>query len=193
MNTSECSRYQYKRINHFTEMIDHYQSHATCQLPEDLYIEIKAAIKEKETESSSFKLTPATLKSILKELGHYKYYENIQTIIYKLTGTIPPPISDETREQLISMFEQIQIPFQKHQPPNRMSFLSYHQVLYKFFELLGLKNPKLREHLPYIHCLKSAEKSYYFDQIWKKICLDLGWEYIVTPDPFGPDQSSLLD
>lgn len=46
-------------------------------------------------------------------------------------------------------------------------------TLYKFCELLGED-----EYLQYFPLLKSNEKLYAQDQIWRKICRDLRWEYI---------------
>ncbi len=71
------------------------------------------------------------------------------------------------------MFSEIQEPFEKHCPTTRKNFLSYSYVLYKFCELLG--EDSLKQHFP---LLKSAEKLYAQDSIWKNICKELGWEFI---------------
>jgi hypothetical protein len=73
------------------------------------------------------------------------------------------------------MFGQIQKPFEKHCPENRKNFLSYSYVLYKFCELLGED-----EYLPCFPLLKSKEKLYKHDIIWKEITADLGWQWIGT-------------
>ena len=57
----------------------------------------------------------------------------------------------------------------------RKNFLSYSYVLFKFCELLGED-----EYLQYFPLLKSKEKLYQQDLIWKKICTDLLWEFIPT-------------
>lgn len=46
-------------------------------------------------------------------------------------------------------------------------------TLYKFCELLGED-----EYLQYFPLLKSNEKLFAQDQIWRKICKDLRWEFI---------------
>jgi hypothetical protein len=71
------------------------------------------------------------------------------------------------------MFAEIQEPFQRNKPPERKNFLSYSFTLYKFCELLGEDSM-----LVYFPLLKSNEKLYKQDQIWKKICKDLRWEFI---------------
>ena len=71
------------------------------------------------------------------------------------------------------MFKEIQEPFIKHRPKNRKNFLSYSYVLHKFVELLSLD-----ELLILFPLLKSREKTYEQDKIWKCICDDLKWEFI---------------
>jgi hypothetical protein len=73
------------------------------------------------------------------------------------------------------MFQQIQAPFELVKPPERHNFLSYSFVLYKFLELL-----KHDEYLPHLQLLKSTEKLYQQDRIWKDICKILRWEFIST-------------
>jgi len=71
------------------------------------------------------------------------------------------------------MFREIQQPFQKHCPKYRKNFLSYSYVLHKFIQLLSID-----EYLIYFPLLKSREKLYQQDRIWKNICIELGWEFI---------------
>ena len=74
------------------------------------------------------------------------------------------------------MFNEIQKPFDtwvKIVAPQRKNFLSYGYVLYKFCELLGEDDL-----LQYFSLLKSQDKLYQMDAIWKKICQELQWEYI---------------
>jgi hypothetical protein len=73
------------------------------------------------------------------------------------------------------MFKDIQAPFEKHCPPERKNFLSYSYVLYKFCELLGED-----EYLEYFPLLKSKEKLYNQDVLFRKICEELRWEFIPT-------------
>ena len=52
-------------------------------------------------------------------------------------------------------------------------FLSYSYVIHKFIQLLGID-----EYLEYFPLLKSREKLYQQDKIWKNICLELDWLFI---------------
>ena len=71
------------------------------------------------------------------------------------------------------MLKVIQSPFIKHCPKDRKNFLSYSYVLHKFIQLLGLD-----EYLVNFPLLKSREKLYQQDKIWKMICQELNWEFI---------------
>ena len=62
---------------------------------------------------------------------------------------------------------------EKYCPSTRKNFLSYSYVLYKFCQLLDKD-----EYLKYFTLLKSREKLHLQDQIWKKICEEVNWEFI---------------
>jgi hypothetical protein len=74
------------------------------------------------------------------------------------------------------MFDEIQIPFEKYCKivcPARKNFLNYNYIFYKMCQLLSKD-----EFLSFFPLLKSREKLYEHDLIWKGICNDLRWEYI---------------
>jgi hypothetical protein len=79
----------------------------------------------------------------------------------------------ELEDTFKSMFMQIQDPFEKHCPPTRKNFLSYSYVFHKFCQLL-----ELDELLVYFPLLKSREKLFEQDKIWKNICKELRWQFI---------------
>ena len=76
-------------------------------------------------------------------------------------------------EKLRFMFKEIQNPFELHCPKNRKNFLSYSYVIHKFIQLLDMD-----EYLIHFPLLKSREKLYQQDKIWKNICKELNWEFI---------------
>lgn len=84
-----------------------------------------------------------------------------------------PKLPAALEDRLKAMFAEIQEPFERNCPPKRKNFLSYAYTLYKFCELLGED-----EYLQHFPLLKSNVKLYAQDQIWKKICRDLMWEFI---------------
>ena len=171
-NTKDTSHFCYKRINHFREWCNQVQGKESTDIPDEVFVKILAEIK-KEKIVDLKTITYTKMRDILKRLRINKYYEHINYIINRINGIPTPQFSPELEEKLCSMFRSIQAPFLKHCPKDRKNFLSYSYVLYKFFQILGLD-----EYLKYFPLLKSREKLYVQDQIWKKICIDLNYEII---------------
>jgi hypothetical protein len=120
-------------------------------------------------------ITHAKVRGLLKKLKLNKYYEHVPYISNILSGIKPPKMPVELEEQLRMMFKDIQKPFDNNCPVGRKNFLSYSYVLYKFCELLSEDS-----YLKYFPLLKSKEKLHQQDIIWKRICIELHWEYIPT-------------
>jgi hypothetical protein len=171
-NTKDTSHFSYKRINHFREWCNQVQGKESTDIPNDIFEKILNEIK-KEKIMDTKKITYSKMREILKRLRINKYYEHINYIINRINGIPTPQFSAELEEKLCSMFKDIQAPFLKHCPKDRKNFLSYSYVLYKFFQILGLN-----EYLKFFPLLKSREKLYVQDQIWKKICEELGYKVI---------------
>ena len=171
-NTKDTSHFCYKRINHFREWCNQVQGKESTDIPDEIFERILTEIK-KEKITDLKKITYLKMRDILKRLRINKYYEHINYIINRINGIPTPQFSPELEDKLCNMFRSIQAPFLKHCPKDRKNFLSYSYVLYKFFQILGLN-----EYLKYFPLLKSREKLYVQDQIWKKICVDLNYEII---------------
>lgn len=168
----EVCFYAYKRINHFREILAQFQAKETTQIPDEVLINIKSQIKKERINLKS--VTNKKAKDILKKLGYNKYYEHIPFIKDKL-GIRPPVMTPALEEKLCNLFMDIQSPYAKHCPDDRVNFLNYYYVLYKMCELLERK-----EFLPYFPMLKDPVKRIEQDEIWKKICAELKWEFIHT-------------
>lgn len=168
---SEISYFAYKRINHFNEWISQFQAKESTNIPQDVYDQILCEIKKERIKDMS-KLNHVKMRQILKRLNLNKYYEHIHHIINKLNGLPPPVLSRELEERMRLMFKEIQKPFSECCPKNRKNFLSYSYVIRKFLELLGED-----EYIPYFPLLKSREKLYQQDVIWKGITKMLKWEF----------------
>jgi hypothetical protein len=168
----EVCFYAYKRINHFKEILAQFQGKETTQIPIDVIENIKLQIKKERIELAQ--ITNAKTKEILKKLSYNKYYEHIPFIKDKL-GIKPPIMSQELEETLCNFFVELQAPYSKFCPDDRVNFLNYYYTAYKLCELLG--EDKYLEHFP---MLKDPEKRMEQDVIWKKICQELDWEFIPT-------------
>jgi hypothetical protein len=168
----EVCFYAYKRINHFREILAQFQAKETTQIPDEVIENIIQQIKKERIDVSS--MTNKRTKDILKKLGYNKYYEHIPFIKDKL-GIKPPIMSSDLENMLCNLFMDIQAPYAKFCPDDRVNFLNYYYTVYKMCELLNQC-----QFLPYFPMLKDREKRIEQDEIWKKICGELGWEYIPT-------------
>lgn len=168
----EVCFYAYKRINHFREILAQFQAKESTQIPEKVIEDIIIQMKKERIDIHS--LNNKRAKEILKKLGYSKYYEHIPFIKEKL-GIKPPIMSPELEEKLCNLFMEIQAPYAKYCPDGRVNFLNYYYTISKLCELLNEK-----QFLPFFPVLKDREKRIEQDDIWKKICKELGWNFVPT-------------
>lgn len=168
----EVCFYAYKRINHLREILAQFQAKETTQIPDEVIEQIKLQLKKERITLAD--LTNKKTKEILKNLKYNKFYEHIPFIKEKL-GIKPPVMSQELEDKLSNLFMEIQTPYSKFCPKDRVNFLNYYYTIYKLCELLGET-----QFLEYFPMLKDREKRIEQDSIWKKICRELDWEFIPT-------------
>jgi len=166
--------YSYKRENHFNEWLSQFQAQEMTTIPNEVIEQLRSELKKMKIKKLE-DITHAKIRGLLKKLRLNKYYEHVPYITNILNGIKPPSMPQELEEYLRIMFKDIQKPFDANCPTERKNFLSYSYVLYKFCELLSED-----KYLQYFPLLKSKEKLYQQDVIWKKICHDLRWEFIPT-------------
>lgn len=170
-SVSEKPVYNYKRTNHLTEWLNQIQAKETTDIPPKVYDSIRAELKRSRVKNIQ-NISNSDMKAVLKKLKLQQYYEHIPHIISKITGKHPPTLSREIEDKIKQMFKDTQEPFQKYCPKGRTNFLSYSYTLHKLFQIL-----KLDEFTEYFQLLKSREKLRLQDELWKKICADLGYEF----------------
>lgn len=166
--------YSYKRENHFNEWLSQFQAQEMTNIPDEVIEQLRSELKKMKVKKLE-EITHAKIRGLLKKLRLNKFYEHVPYITNILNGIKPPNMPQELEEYLRIMFKDIQKPFDDNCPSERKNFLSYSYVLYKFCELLGED-----QYLQYFPLLKSKEKLYQQDVIWKKVCHDLKWEFIPT-------------
>tara|TARA_R110001592_G_scaffold249763_1_gene512274 strand:+ start:22678 stop:23592 length:915 start_codon:yes stop_codon:yes gene_type:complete len=173
-NTEKIINYSYKRENHFNEWLSQFQAQEVTSIPPEVIEQLRSEFKKIKIKNVN-EITHTKVRTLLKKLKLNKYYEHVPYISNILNGIQPKRMPQALEEKLRQMFKEIQTPFDKNCPAERKNFLSYSYVLYKFCELLSEDD--------YLECfplLKSKEKLYQQDVIWKKICKDLQWEFIAT-------------
>jgi hypothetical protein len=167
---NEVTYTAYIRLNHFKEILSQFQAKETTQIPEEVIEMIKARIK-KERITDLSKMNYEKMREILRKLGLNKYFEHIQ-YINSMFGIKPPIMNEELHETLCVLFIEIQKPWAVHCPPERTNFFNYTYTLYQLCVLLDQT-----QYLPYIPLMKDRDKQLAADEIWKKVCQDLDWEF----------------
>jgi hypothetical protein len=168
----EVCFYAYKRINHFREILAQFQAKETTLIPDEIIENIQQQIKKERLDIRT--MSNKRTKEVLKKLRYNKYYEHIPFIKDKL-GVKPPIMTPELEETLCNLFIDIQAPYAKYCPEDRVNFLNYYYTIYKLCELLNQ-----HQFLPYFPMLKDREKRIEQDEIWKNICAELEWNFIAT-------------
>jgi len=170
---NEVSYTAYIRLNHFKEILSQFQAKETTQIPDEVIEQIKSRIKKERIKDYS-ELNYDKMREILKKLSMNRYFEHIQ-YINSLFGIKPPIMNEELHETLCVLFIEIQQPWAVHCPPNRTNFFNYTYTLYQLCVLLDQT-----QYLPYIPMMKDREKQLEQDMIWKKVCMELDWEFFPT-------------
>lgn len=166
----EFTNFSYKRLNHFNEKLLQMQAKEVFEIGEDV---VRAVMKELYNRRTDVQdINCKLVREVLKTLKLRKTYEHVSQITMRITGVVPPRLTPEMEEMCRLCFIAIQPAFEEHCPSERKNFLSYYYVLYRLFEMFGLD-----QLLPNFVLLKGRDKLIKQDQIWKKICHSLDWEF----------------
>jgi hypothetical protein len=172
---NEKPKYPYKKINHFIEKINQFQSKETNNVPPKIFEIVRNEMKKKRKTKNN--ITVGFIKDVLKKYKYNNYYENRQYIFSKITGITPPILTREQEDKIRQMFRQLEEPWNKFRPPGRSNFLNYSFVINKILQIIGLY-----DHAKYFLLLKSDAKLKLQEITWKRICLYLGWPYTYNKD-----------
>jgi len=170
---NEVSYTAYIRLNHFKEILSQFQAKETTLIPDEIIELIRNRIKKERITDISL-INYDKMREILRKLRLNKYFEHIQ-YINSIFGIKPPIMNEELHETLCVLFIEIQKPWAVHCPANRSNFFNYTYTLYQLCVLLDQT-----QYLPYIPMMKDREKQLEQDMIWKKVCMDLDWEFFPT-------------
>lgn len=160
----------YQTIVHFKEVLNNFQAREMKHIPPTVFDIVK-----KEIKNNTQYLNGYVLRGILKKHKLSKYVENVNSILFTLTGLQPPYIPKLIELKLIKYFKQVSRVYGLCKSQNRTNFLNYYYVLYKLLELLNYDD--LLGRIPRI---KSKHRILEHDRTWKLICDKLNWQFIKT-------------
>ena len=168
------TQYCYKRQNHFNEWLSQIQGKERTTIPGSVIESLLLNFKRNRIS----KVDNIIVRNTLKQLKLNKYYEHVPQITGIVSEKKPPQFTSGQEAKLKSMFHIIQAPFERARvklKSQRKNFLSYSYVLHKFCQLL-----QYDEFLSCFPLLKSKDKLYQQDLLWKEICEECGWAFYRT-------------
>lgn len=161
----------YMRGNHLKELLAQIQGRETRHIPQKVLDGVRAELRK-------MRITDLTtvdfgqIDEILHRLNFTTFYDHAITITSLVTGKHVTAISSDMEAEIENMFMQIQRPWLRHKPDDRVNFICYRYCLFQLFRILGAE-----EFLPRLRLLKSRARLAELDAIWKAICRDLNWTF----------------
>lgn len=164
----------YVRLNHFKEILTQFQANQSTTIPPEIIERIRARLVKERIPPSTLCYT--SMRQILSGLELNKYFEHIQHI-NAIFGVVPPRMDDELYNTLCVLFVEIEEPWTRCCPPNRVNFFNYTYVLHQLLVLLDQ-----HKYLPFLAMstdreMKDRTKQMEQDNVWKLVCKELDWLY----------------
>lgn len=172
----EFSQYSYKRVNHYMMWLTLVQGKETHRVSDDILESVSNDLYNRLNVRTTDDITQKRVRDSLRHLRLRKAYDHVAQITARLSGRKPTRISAHVEDQLRNMFLKMQPAFQRHAPKCRTNFISYSYVLYRCFQILGL-----RDMLDGLTLLKGRDKLEANDAIFRKMCIDLDWPLFDLP------------
>jgi hypothetical protein len=169
----------YKRVDYFKQWLSQIQAKEQTKIPVEIVDTVIVELKAERLLNTS-KVNVSVVKRILKKTNNAKYYDNAPYIVNAINDVPVLRIPEYIEQKMIAMFEEIQEPWESLKNKDRKNFFSYPYTIRKFCEILGLD--ECGKNFQY---LKSREKLYKQDVVWKKII-----EYLLQ---FPPKREILRD
>ena len=169
MPIGKICQYSYKRINHLKVRLRRLQAVESENVPEKVYDIIKRHLLKRRIRWDRVGPMPTltNIMEILKNNKLTKYYNNIQQIYGGVTGVAPPTLTRKEEEKIIEMLQEVERSYRKY--IKKYNFFSYSSVILRIL--------KKEEHAKYFKLLKCRWKLREYDNIWRKICTEKGWEF----------------
>ena len=164
MSCSRIRQYSYKRLNYLKVRLRRFQAVESENVPKKVYDIIKRDLLKRRIRWDGVGPMP-TLTNIIEILKNNKL-----TIIFSKYIAATPKLTGKEEERIIEMFHEVERSYRKY--INRYNFFIYIYVLNKILRIL-----KKEEHEKYFKLLKCRWKLQEYDNVWRKIFIEKGWEF----------------
>lgn len=173
--------YRYKKLGYFIEHLYRMQAQECTVIPDFVINNVMMKLREKRIRSNT-NIDKKAIKGILKELDMTNYYDNINSIIRTISGKEAPKFPEDLEDKLICMFMRTLEPFEKYKSliPSRTNYLSYPYAIRKLLEIISKEedSKEILNFKEYFGLLKSRNKTWEHERVWKKICEENNWIFI---------------
>lgn len=173
--------YRYKKLGYFIEHLYRMEARECTTIPETVINNVLMKLREKRVKSNE-SIEKKMIKGILKELDMTNYYDNINSILRTISGKEAPKFPEDLEDKLICMFMRTLEPFEKYKSiiPSRNNYLSYPYAIRKLLEIIAKEenNPSILKFKEYFGLLKSRDKTWEHERVWKNICRENNWPFI---------------
>lgn len=173
--------YRYKKLGYFIEHLYRMQAQECTVIPEYVINNVMMKLREKRFKKND-NIDKNVIKGILKDIDMTNYYDNINSIIRTISGKEAPKFPEDLEDKLICMFMRTLEPFEKYKSliPSRNNYLSYPYAIRKLLEIIAKEenNDEVIKFKQYFGLLKSRNKTWEHERVWKKICEENNWAFI---------------
>ena len=167
--------YTYKRLNHFREYLRQVQGKSKAPVPDEVVHKLREEFVKCRVPTES--ITPSKVKLKLSKIKESSYYEQRESLAYRLNPEYELLNIDPVHEEkLCLMFVQLEAPFEQIKSivdKERKNFMSYPFTFFKLNELNGWDAYNRSCNL-----LKSVSLINKQDRWWKLVMNELGWENV---------------
>lgn len=160
----------YKRLVHYKFWIKRLQGKEQNKVTTAMIQEIKDLMIKDNYQGVHYWNT----RNAMKRLGYSFFYDNTIYIMSKIRGTPLVHLSKKQEGILIQMFLDLQDAFLQVSQ-GRANMLSYPYIIKKLCEIKKWNN--MARVIP---TLKSHLRIHLQDELWKKVCCQMNWDFIPT-------------
>ena len=179
-------KYHYEKRCHFRDTINQFQGKQNRSIPDIVYTKLEEMLEkhklikteDKQLEDGTIvkvknydKVLKKHIRLFLSETGFSKYYEDEQLIYNKITGKEKIDIS-QYEPKLFEDFDKLVKAYSSLKEITRTNLLNSHYVLR---QLLLRQGVKVADSV--LHFLKTPQRLREHDEIYKKCCEVLKWEF----------------
>jgi hypothetical protein len=162
---TQFSQYRYSTCNHFKIVLEQFGGKQNYRIPLDVLDKIK-----EEFNLMTFPVDYFNVRKVLKKLKLTTLYNHV-FLIMKILGANIAEFTNQEEETLILLFKSIQNPYLLFRG-NRKNSLNYFYLLRQLCRQAGITRYQYL-----IPILKENTKVRESDEIYKKICEKLGWNF----------------